>query len=77
MRKARLKSKKDGPTSKVQNRAEQRPKNADETVKKLLKNSLDDYSKQEQDWAGDRNLPDHSQTWCHHFNWQLSGSFEI
>ncbi len=49
MRKARLKSKKDGPTSKVQNRAEQRPKNADETVKKLLKNSLDDYSKQEQD----------------------------
>ncbi|MEX0999488.1 MAG: sigma-70 family RNA polymerase sigma factor [Thermodesulfobacteriota bacterium] len=49
MRQARLKSKKRGPSTKVQTRVEQRSKNAEETVKKLLKNSFEDYSNEDQE----------------------------
>lgn len=53
MRKARLKSKKHGPSSKVQKRTEKRSKKTDDTVKKLLKNSLEDYSNKDQDLSED------------------------
>lgn len=47
MRQARLKSKKHGPSTKVQTRVEQRSKNAEEAVKTLLKNSFEDYSNED------------------------------
>lgn len=53
MRQARLKSKKSSRSSKAQNRVEQRSKNSEESVKKILKNSFDDFSKQEQDLQED------------------------
>lgn len=49
MRQARLKSKKHGPSTKVQTRVEQRSKNAEEAVKTLLKNSFEDYSNEDRD----------------------------
>lgn len=49
MRKARLKSKKHGPSSKVQKRADKRTSKTDESVKKLLKNSLEDYPNEEKE----------------------------
>jgi RNA polymerase primary sigma factor len=49
MRQARLKSKKHGPSTKVQPRVEQRSKNAEEAVKTLLKNSFEDYSNEDRD----------------------------
>jgi len=48
MRQARLKSKKRSRSTKVQTRVEQRSKNSEESVKKLLKNSFEDYSTEEQ-----------------------------
>jgi len=47
MRQARLKSKKHGPSTKVQIRVEQRSKNTEEAVKTLLKNSFEDYSNED------------------------------
>ena len=45
MRQARLKTKKRTRSTKTQNRVEKRSKTPDDSGKKLLKNSFEDYSK--------------------------------
>lgn len=49
MRQTRLKSKKRSRSTKTQSRIEQRSNKSDESVKKILKNSFEDYPKETQD----------------------------
>jgi len=58
MRQARFKSKKRAQSLHVSPRMEQRSKKADESVKKLIKNSFDDYSKEAQNLDQDNIFQD-------------------
>lgn len=57
MRQTRLKSKKRTRSTKSQSRTEQRSNKADESVKKLLKNSFEDYSKDSENINQDDVFP--------------------